>query len=130
MKQDEDIRRSFEELRRSDEGSAPSFRQVLARMRTGRPVPLRRAAAAAALLAAAVLAVALLLWPAHQAPKREPAATIAQWKSPTGWLLRTTGSQLLEELPALPDPLPSASLPEGVEKTGSKTPTVHDGRRP
>jgi hypothetical protein len=69
-------------------------------------VPLSRLALAAAL--AAVLAVAALVGRAvlsHRAvsPALPPAesARLADWRSPTGFLLRTPGSELLERAPVL-----------------------------
>jgi len=131
MSQDEELRKRFAELARAEGASAPSFRQVLERERSGlassRLFSLKLGAAV--LVAAGALAALLLLRPAPPEKELSPAATIGQWKSPTGWLLQTPGQELLEELPALPDSTLAVGLPEVVEKTERKTPTAPRGRR-
>ena len=126
MIEDRDLARLFEELRRSDESSAPPFNSVLERRGVGRRKPARvarlRFAALAALLVAAVLAAVLMRRPAGETAGREPPMTLAQWKSPTDWLLRTPGSEFLNELPTLSGSIPKYAGFEGAEMILGETP--------
>lgn len=102
--EDTDLARLFEELRRADDAKAPPFRQVLEKAKaaqnaSSRLLPLRVAAVAAVLAIAALTAV-FLRRPAREAAGQDRPVTVAQWKSPTDWLLRTPGSEILDELPA------------------------------
>jgi hypothetical protein len=121
-----ELSRLFAELRRSDEASAPSFRQVLERKMPGQAPPSRflliRFVAVAAVLVVAALTVALLRRPARDAAGRERPVALAQWKSSTDWLLRTQGSELLGELPTPPRSVPRYAGFEGTEKARGKTP--------
>jgi hypothetical protein len=132
MAEEKDLGRLFEELRRADAASAPSFRGVLGRRKIRRAVsrPLLRIFAGAALAIAGALTAILLLPPGRRRPELDPAATIARWESPTDWLLRTPGRELLEELPALAEEVPSTRLPEAAGGTERETPTAARGRRP
>ena len=126
MPEDRDLARLFEELRRADEASAPPLKDVLQRKRAGRGAPGRsaflRVATLAALLVAAALVAVLVRWPAGETAEREPPVTLAQWKSPTDWLLRTPGSELLDELPKLPDSVPRYTGFEDAERVRGETP--------
>lgn len=112
---DRELARLFSEVRRADEASAPPFAHVLERATAGRAARSRpalfRFAALAAVFAAAALAAALLRRPAPETAGRQRPVTLAQWKSPTDWLLRTPGSELLTALPTLPASVPSYALP-------------------
>jgi hypothetical protein len=127
MAEDRDLARLFEELRRADEASAPPLKDVLGRERAGRGAPARvalfRFATLTALLVAAALAAVLIRRPAGETADREPPVTLAQWKSPTDWLLRTPGSELLDELPTLPGSVPEYPGFEGAERVRGETPT-------
>ena len=133
MAEEKDLARLFEELRRADVASAPRFREVLGRKKSARASSraLSRRLAAAAVLAAGTLAAVLLLPARRRAMERDPGTAIARWESPTDWLLQTPGGQLLEEVPALAEPVPSTRLSEAAERTGRKTPTAaRGGRKP
>ena len=126
MPEDRDLAHLFEELRRADEASAPPFKDVLERGRAGRGTPARfallRLATLAFLLLAAALVALLIRRPAGETDDRERPVTLARWKSPTDWLLRTPGSELLNELPTLPGSVPKYPGFEGAEKVGGETP--------
>lgn len=126
MAEDRDLASLFEELRRADEASAPPFKNVLERRGVGLRKPARvaplRFAALAVLLVAAALAVVLTRRPPGETAGPEPPVTVAQWKSPTDWLLRTPGSELLSELPTLPGSVPKYAGFEGAEKVRDETP--------
>jgi hypothetical protein len=102
---DDDLRRLFDEARRADEEKAPPFRIVLgrpgSRARVER-IPLGILAAAAAILA---FAVSLALFrPEPPAPIR-----IADWRSPTDFLLAPPYPDLFGSPPSLPEPVPDYS---------------------
>jgi hypothetical protein len=102
MMDDSEIRQRFARLREADKESAPSFAQTYGRararrsLRATRPVrPLVIGAAAAVAVAAIGLAYARSFSPSPTAPE------IATWRAPSDVLLRTPGSELLGEMPAL-----------------------------
>jgi len=102
MMDDSEIRQRFAQLREADQESAPGFAQTYGRARarrrlraTRRVRPLVIAMAAAVVIAAIGLAYARSLSPSPTAPE------IATWRAPTDVLLRTPGSELLGEMPAL-----------------------------
>jgi hypothetical protein len=102
MMDDSEIRQRFAQLREADQDSAPSFAQTYGRARAPRSLratlrvrPLVIGAAAAVVIAAVALAYARSFSPSATAPE------IATWRAPTDVLLRTSGSELLGEMPAL-----------------------------
>ena len=104
MMDENEIRRRFDEMRETDRVSGPSFAQTHAQARVrarrnGRASlrlrPLVMGAAAAVLVAVVVLARGRSLSPSAPAP------TITTWTAPTDVFLRTPGSELLAEMPAL-----------------------------
>ena len=102
MMDESELRRRFAELREADRERAPIFVQTYRRARAGRSWratvrarPLVIGAAAAAMIAAVLLARARLFSPSAVTP------TITTWRAPTDVLLRTPGSELLGEMPAL-----------------------------
>ena len=102
---DDEIRQRFAQLRDADRESAPGFAQTYARARSRRSRhaiqhvrPLVIAAAAAVVIAAVWIASARSFSSHTTAPTIE---TIATWRAPTDVLLRTPGSELLGEMPAL-----------------------------
>jgi hypothetical protein len=120
---DRELMRRLAELRRADEASAPSFRQILER-------PLARREAASLRLAlrlavpSAVLAVILIV---ALVVRRAPVGTavpsgiaaLSEWKAPTDFLLRTPGSELFESLPQF-SPVPVPVLVENA-RPGQRT---------
>jgi hypothetical protein len=106
--EDGDLRRSFAALRRHEAGAAPPFRRAWAAALAGRRRPRARFA-----VAAVALAFLALLW-LRPGPAPEPmnAPPVARWQSPTDFLLRTPGRELLSAVPALARPaIPGLSLP-------------------
>jgi hypothetical protein len=126
MAEDRDLARLFEELRRADEASAPSFDNVLERQGVGPRTPARvaplRFAALVVLLVAVALAAVLIRRPAGEKAGLELPRTLAQWKSPTDSLLRTPGSEFLSELPTLSGSVPKYAGFEGAEMLRGETP--------
>jgi hypothetical protein len=106
---DPDLAPRFEALRRQEEGAAPAFAHLWGaaerRRREGRSATFHRGAMA--LAAISIAAVALLS--AWLVALRVPAPTaslgavpsISEWRSPTAFLLRTPGQEILEQPPAL-----------------------------
>jgi len=86
---DRDLAAAFSELRREEEQQCPPF----APMRSQRNVVHRRSFVAVA--AAIGIAVAFLAaWIGLRAP-RGPVPSIAEWRSPTTFLLETPGREVL-----------------------------------
>ena len=102
MMDDSEIRQRFAQLREADQESAPSFAQTYGRARARRSLratqPVRRVAIAAA---AAVVIGAIGLAYARSSSPSAAMPEIATWRAPTDVLLRTPGSELLGEMPAL-----------------------------
>ncbi len=94
---DRELMAAFAELRREEEGRTPPFAEVVrrGRARSARPGPLPiRPLAWAAVVAIAVLGV----WLGVRAREPRPSAAVpslAEWRSPTGFLLATPGRDLL-----------------------------------
>ena len=96
MMDERELRSRFAQLREADQESAPSFAQTYghARARRSRGATLR--VRPLVIGAAAIgLAYARSLSPSAATPE------IATWRAPTDVLLRTPGSELLGEMPAL-----------------------------
>ena len=102
--EDRELSRLFEAARRADESAAPDLERLLARSRRRRPTSASRRIAYAAAVACLVTVAVVLLRGVHPAPAAET-LQLADWLSPTDFLLDTPGSELLSELPTL------ASLP-------------------
>jgi hypothetical protein len=106
---DDDLRRLFEETRRSDEEKAPPFRRVLERDLSRRPSPgwtVRVLAAAAA--AVMVIAVVISARSLHR-PQEISQARIETWKAPTDFLLEPSFTELFDSVPTLSNPVPDYS---------------------
>ena len=113
MMDDSEIRQRFAQLREADQESAPGFAQTYGRARASRSLhatrrvrPLVIATAAAVVIAALGLAYARSFSPPLTAPE------IATWRAPTDVLLRTPGSELLGEMPALGASVLDAMIPK------------------
>jgi hypothetical protein len=103
---DRELSRLFEAERRADESAAPDLDALLARRprrRTsaGRRLVLWATAALAALVTVAALLMNVRGGPHPIAPAAEPPLQLADWESPTAFLLDTPGSELLTEIPTL-----------------------------
>lgn len=113
---DDELRRLFDEERRSDEASAPPFRSLLARRPERPPAGSRRlrlplAAAALAVMAAAIV-VAIGVRSLRRPPEIPPArieARIESWKAPTDFLLEPSFMEPINTVPALAAPVPDYS---------------------
>lgn len=105
-REDSELRQWFAELRSADSTKLPPYRRVIEhalgrrRFTTPRRSLIVRAAAAALLITGGVLAYQRLN---HRAPRQSThvVSPVASWKSPTAILLRTSGSELLSEIPDL-----------------------------
>jgi len=126
---DRELLALFEAERRDDESAAPRLDALLARPKVRRAQAggmLRQldvAAALAAILAAAVLVLRSGARPPAGAPSpaaaNEP-AQLADWKSPTAFLLETPGSELLTQVPTFASPIAGGAAAlrptKGVER--------------
>jgi len=130
---DRDLRALFESARALERGAAPPFARVLAG-RSSNPAPRRTAlrwVALAGAAAAAVLAVARAIrstggpTPADL----ELARQVSSWRSPTEFLLRVPGVDLLSAPPAL-GRAPAGSPLKALDPGGPLGPSIPHGSRP
>lgn len=101
-----DLRRRFEELRSEESRWVPAFNPTPQRPARF-PTRARFAAAAAFLLLFAALAVVVAVRPERtrfSESDRAIARSIAAWRPPTAFLLRTPGSEILATTPVILDP--------------------------
>ena len=111
---DDDLRRLFAELRRTDEANAPTFRRLLEGGARRRFAAHRRSGwtfATGLAAAATIVAVALSTWSLHR-PPRPPGPSsdrIETWRPATEFLLDASFTDLLDTVPALPQPVPDYS---------------------
>lgn len=91
---DEDLEKRFADLRAWERPGMPTFAAVVNRHRR-RPSRVPLLAAAALIVAAGVV-----LLPRFRGGPGE-AVGIAQWQSPTAWLLAVPGPDLLRHVPSL-----------------------------
>jgi len=101
---DDDLRARFAELRREEEAQTPEFAfPSPSRAWQGRRWSAGKLIAGAVCLATIVAAVFLLrLVPTN--PEQKPGkqvASVAEWRSPTDFLLETPGRELLRTVPAI-----------------------------
>ena len=98
--EDRELARRFAALRRAELEAAPPFRRVWAAAQAQRrPLPRVRF-----VVAAVALTILGLLWlrpDPGRAPESGISPSIAQWRSPTDFLLATPGRELLSTVPAL-----------------------------
>jgi len=116
--EERELSRLFEAERRADESAAPDLDALLVRRprrprSAGRRIALTTAAALASLVTVAVL---LVRGAAHRAASAEPPVQLADWQSPTDFLLDTPGSELLTQIPTL-------SVPPDAGNAGVPQPT-------
>ncbi len=92
VQDDELLREMFEQVRAADVNAAPSLDAVLARRRRGRGLVLAPVAA--------LVLVALVVTFKQQSPS--PAEiSIAEWRSPTAFLLEPPGDVVLYRVPSV-----------------------------
>jgi hypothetical protein len=90
---DRKLAAAFADLRREEEGRTPPFAEVV---RRGRTRPARAGFPARPLwLAAAAALVALGIWLGVRAREPRAVPSLAEWRSPTDFLLATPGRDLL-----------------------------------
>ena len=117
MMDEGELRRRFVQQREADRERTPTFAQTYGRARARRSWRGRLRVRPLVIGAAAAVAIATV-WLAH-ARSFSPAAvtpTISTWRAPTDVLLRTPGSDLLGEMPAL-----GTSVLDTMIPTHSKT---------
>jgi hypothetical protein len=108
---DRDLAAAFSALRREEEDQCPPF---AVRRATPR-LPRRRFAMTAAVTAGLVLAF-LATWLGLRTP-REPVPSLAEWRSPTDFLLDTPGREVL-------------AAPSGLHRSVLDVPSPDKGRYP
>jgi hypothetical protein len=102
MMDDSEIRQRFAQLREADGGSTPSFAEIYERARAGRSLRATRRVRPLVIGAAAAVAIAAVaLSYARSSSSSAGTPEITTWRAPTDVLLRTPGSELLGEMPAL-----------------------------
>jgi hypothetical protein len=97
---DDDLRARFATMRSSDGERVPAFERFTARRR----VPTRRIAARIALAALALFVVGVSTYRAMRPAEPAHQVTLAQWRAPTDFLLRTPGSELITSSPTFASP--------------------------
>lgn len=111
--EDSELARVLTELRRTDEASAPSFAQTLARARASTAATRTRRVfrLAAALGALLLIGITWALWkrPAVEGALPARALSLATWKAPSDSLLSTPGRSLASSLPEIVPRLPDYS---------------------
>jgi hypothetical protein len=128
MREEWEVQRLFQELRRRDEDTAPAFREVVTRARRIRSGPSTRRLAfgAAVFVALAAAAILLIRRPAFERRPRV-SVMISEWRSPTASLLRTPGFELLDSVPSIGGPAPVFSR---IEEGGPQATPLHRKEMP
>jgi hypothetical protein len=106
--EDDDLRERFAALREQDEREGPGFAQLRARALARRRVGARRWALAAA--TTATLALFALIVGREPQP-RPSMPSLAEWRAPTDFLLKTPGREVLTLGPSLDRGSSTALLP-------------------
>ena len=104
IEESSELRKRFEELRAEDERWTPRFHPVT----SGPRFALQRLLAVAAVFCLLLASLAALITiRSHRTTfsesDRRIAGSIAAWRPPTAFLLRTPGSEILMTTPAIPD---------------------------
>jgi hypothetical protein len=95
---DRELAAAFADLRRQEEGRTPPFDEMVRRVRTRPARAARFLLPRPVWLAAAVALAALGVWLGLRAREARPVAAVpplAEWRSPTDFLLATPGRDLL-----------------------------------
>jgi hypothetical protein len=100
--EDSRLRKHFANLREEDRSAAPPFGRTAA----AAAAPSRRGSSLRIALAAMpVLVIAAMLAVRTHRSRDAVARELAAWSSPTAFLLKTPGKQLLNQTPRLGEPL-------------------------
>ena len=100
---DHQIRKGFEALRREDAAGTPSFRATVAAARA-RPAASRGQRAlrlAAAVVVAVVAALLVRTWRGRDTVRLQVDLATVRWQAPTDFLLKLPGDELLRSIPQL-----------------------------
>jgi hypothetical protein len=110
---DEDLTGAFEDLREHDARTAPPFAAVheaaLARGRARRHRSWFPAAAVAAI-------VLVTLFALRARPAYPPAPPLSQWRSPTAFLLESSGDRLIKTVPSFPTHPPTLGAGDSLPR--------------
>ena len=113
---DDELRKQFQELRGHDAQMAPRFNVSQAR-RAPRPRPVALSAMFLILSAAALALIGVRSRStAFSESDRAIAQSVAAWRPPTRFLLRTTGDEILTTTPVIPDANNLLQPPKGVSR--------------
>ena len=104
---DDDLRSAFAAMKDADRARTSRFRIPV---RAGAAPVRRLVPALAGLLAAAGLAAVLL----RPGEPPAPAQSLAEWRSPTDFLLRTPAQEMLYTVPRLGEGLPAEAVKGGL----------------
>jgi len=104
---DNQLRQRFHELKQEDARRAPSFDRVWRRAaaRSETAPPARSWVRLATMAAGAMLLAAVVVWLVSGRPRTSPpgvqfaAASLADWQSPTDFLMKASDSDLLSAVP-------------------------------
>ena len=112
---DRDLAAAFSALRREEERRCPAFSEIRRRapMRSQRTEHRRSLVAAAAM---GIVLAFLAAWIGLR-PPRGPVPSIAEWRSPTGFLLATPGREIL-------------AAPSGLHRSVLDVASSNKGRSP
>ncbi len=102
MNDDSRLRECFASLRRAEEATTPGFERIMGRTRLEVRVGFRGLAAAASIVLVAL--TGMIFWVSHRHPsptQHAAAPMLADWRSPTDFLLKTPGQDLLHTVPPL-----------------------------
>jgi hypothetical protein len=116
MPNDRDLRERFAELRRRDQADAGEFYSFLRRARP-RANPMRLSAWVAVGLAVMIAVVVVSIPRSGRRNIGSPEISITEWKSPTDFLLRTPGQELLRTIPRIGEWPAFAGSPGGRRKS-------------
>jgi hypothetical protein len=127
MNDDLMLRRHFESLRRAEEARVPGFEHVMARAdRRSSRASWRLAIATSMVLAVVTVATIRVSRPHGSATIQATAPMLADWHSPTDFLLNTPVRELLQTIPDMAPPLSTEFGP--FPPTRMTTPAHRAGR--
>jgi len=99
---DHQLRKGFEALRREDAAGTPPFGATVAAARARQAtVPRHRALRLAAAAVAVVAVVVLSIWRERDGVRLQIDLATVRWRAPTDFLLKLPGDELLRSVPQL-----------------------------